>query len=301
MRILVIGASGFIGRYLVREIASDTGNEIHCTFRNRLPADDTNHWYQVELTEQLALEKLFSIIQPEVVVHLAAMADVGTAERERDTATAVNVTATAEIARHCESLGARLVFVSTEYVFDGERGFYGELDTPNPTTHYGRTKRAAEEAVEMLASRWSVLRTSIVYGWPAPGGRNYATRLLGRLQSGETVNASTHVMRSPVYVEHLAEGLAKLTEEHHPGIHHVAGRDWVSMYDFARAVAGEFGLDKAQIRPTADPPTGPDRLGLDCTATMRRLGLEHFGLRDGLARMLEAGRARGPEFEAFGP
>ena len=299
MRVLLIGASGFIGRYLVKRLSATPEREVFCTFHARPPGDDANHWYQLKLTDPVRLEKLFGFIQPDVVVHLAAMADVGTAEREPAMATAVNVAATSEIARLCESQSARLVFVSTEYVFDGQRGFYREDDSPNPTTHYGRTKWEAEQEVAWLASLWSVLRTSIVYGWPEPGRRNFVPSLIERLQGGQPYSGSTEAMRTPVYVEHLVDGIAKLVEDSHPGIHHVAGRDWVSMYDFALAVADGFGLDRELVVP-ANTPQGtqlaftpnPDRLGLDCTRTMSVLGIPHFGLADGIAAMRAAGSGR---------
>lgn len=293
MRVLIVGASGFIGRYLARRLGSDGRRQVYCTFRSRPPGDDRNHWYQLELTDSMGLEKLFSLIRPDTVVHLAAMADVGTAEREREQATAVNVTATGAIAGLCEESGANLVFVSTEYVFDGQSGLYGEEDLPNPTTHYGRTKLAAEYAVARLSGRGAVLRTSIVYGWPAPGRRNFVPYLVERLRRGEAYAAGTEVMRSPIYVEHLAEGIAGLAQDFHPGVHHLAGRDWVSMYDFALAVADAFGLDRTLVKPinsdTANPDTAnPDRLGLDCADTVRRLGLEQAGLAEGLAAMRES-------------
>ena len=295
MRVLVIGASGFIGRYLVKRFSASPESEVFCTFHARPPGDDANHWYHLELTDPVMLEKLFGLIQPDVVVHLAAMADVGTAEREPAMATAVNVAATSEIARLCNSHNARLLFVSTEYVFDGERGFYREDDTPNPTTHYGRTKWEAEQEVAWLAYGWNVIRTSIVYGWPAPGRRNFVPSLIGRLRGGQPYSGSTEVMRTPVYVEHLVDGITNLVEEFRPGIHHVAGRDWVSMYDFALAVADGFGIDRELVLPANAPqgtqPTStskPDRLGLDCARTMSLLGIPHFGLADGIAAMRAA-------------
>ncbi len=285
MRVLVIGASGFIGRYVSRRLVA-SGHAVFSTYNSRPPADDGASWHRVEITDPAAMDALFSLAQPEVVVHLAAMADVGTAERNPHVATHVNATATETIARLCERYAARLVFISTEYVFDGQRGPYTEADTPAPTTQYGRTKFAAERSVADLVSNWSILRTSIVYGWPAPGRRNFVPMLVERLRNGEPYRGSTNVFRSPVYVEHLVDGIERLVETEDTGVHHIAGSDWVTMYEFAVAVAAKFGLDTSLVIPGTDPMD--DRLGLDCARTMSALGLPHPGLDDGLAVMRAA-------------
>ena len=309
MRVLIVGASGFIGRHLVRRLGRKPDRQIVGTYLSRPPGDDAHSWLQVELTDSAGIERVFRLARPDAVVHLAAIADVGTAERDPERATAVNVTATASIARLCNLLGAKLIFVSTEYVFDGKRGYYREDESPIPTTHYGQTKWEAEQEVASLTTRWSVLRTSIVYGWPEPGQRNFAPWLLEHLKSGQTYNAPTDVYRTPVYVKHLTDGIAKLVDEEHTGIHHVAGADWVSMYDFAAAIAQAFHLDRGLVEPSGPIPTGlpgvggqgdadgsrsPDMLGLDCAETMRLLGLAHPGLTEGI----EALRTDSPHGDA---
>jgi dTDP-4-dehydrorhamnose reductase len=305
LRVLIIGASGFIGRHLVRRLSTEYGRAISGTFWSRTPPDDGNVWYQTDLMDPTALDQVFQSAGPDVVVHLAAVADIGTAERDPQRATAVNVVATSAIARLSEAGGARLVFISTECVFGGERGYYREDESPRPTTHYGRTKWEAEQEVAKLAFRWSTLRTSIVYGWPEPGRRNFAPWLIDRLGNGHSYNGAANVYRTPIYVEHLVDGIAKLVHGDYPGIHHVAGRDWVSMYHFASVIAQAFDLDRDLVIRTGlesggdlgtDPPTdstasaNSDLLGLDSTQTMRRLELDHPSLAEGI----EAMRARAP-------
>ena len=289
LRVLVIGGSGFIGRYLVRRLGEASRHDIRATYRSRPPPADGNSWRWVELTDTDALAGLFRQSRPEVVVHLAAMADVGACEREPGVAAAVNVDATSAIARLSQQHGARLVFVSTEYVFDGSKGFHAEDDAPSPNTHYGRTKHDAEQAVADLGDLGAIVRTSIVYGWPLQAHRNFAPWLIERLRSGQPYHGATGVLRTPVYVEHLVDGIVRLVEKHHAGIHHIAGRDWVSMCDFAQAVAEGFGLDHWLVIPdeSAVNRGAGDRLGLNCARTMQRLGLGHPGLMEGIAAMQE--------------
>ncbi|MCE2501193.1 MAG: SDR family oxidoreductase [Dehalococcoidia bacterium] len=296
MQVLVIGASGFIGRHLMRHLAGAQHGVVAGTFLSRDPANDGNSWYQVEVTDPAGLENVFRAVRPEVVVHLAALADVATAEREPQRATAVNVDGSTFVAGLTEQHRAKLVYISTEYVFPGETGYYPEDAIPHPTTQYGTTKLEAEREIARLCSRWSVLRTSIVYGWPEPGQRNFAPWLLTSLRSGNTYRARTDVYRTPVYVEHLVEGIAALAAGDYYGTFHLAGKDWVSMYDFARSFAREFDLDINLIVPTSATTGGTesshpeqrehgvnqDLLGLDSTRTTNALGLPYFGLADGI-------------------
>ena len=292
MRVLIIGASGFIGYYLGQRLQAVPGYVVTGTLFTDTPQAQSYTWHRVELTEREQLAQVFKLTKPDVVVHLAALADVREAEAHPARATAVNVGGTSSIAQLCVQHQAKLIFVSTEYVFSGERGYYREDDAPQPTTHYGRTKWEAEQEIARLSSPWSILRTSIVYGWPPAGHRNFVPVLIDRLQNGHPYHGRTDVYRTPIYVEHLTEGIVKLVDGEYPGIHHVAGQEWVSMYQFASAVARVFHLDSRLVVPTgetSEPSSGtnvqrrseadssPDKLGLDCTRTVQLLGLRQAG------------------------
>ncbi len=301
MRVLIIGASGFIGHYLLRRPRRESEYEVTSTYNSRSPQDIDHSWYRLEITDHQRLDQVFRQARPDVVVLLAAIADVGTAERAPAQATEVNVDGAAQVARLSAQHHARLVFLSSEYVFSGEGGNYREDDSPNPITHYGRTKFQAEQAIAREASKWSIVRTSLVFGWPLIGRQNLATRIMDRLKNGSTFDGHVTTYRTPIFVEHLTEGIVQLIARYHPGIYHLAGADWVNMYQFASTIAEVSGLDSSLVTPIqalmevpskTDPSYGiepdhrPDMLGLDCRKTCERLGLCAFGLVAGVEEML---------------
>lgn len=301
MRVLIIGASGFIGHYLQRRLLQKSGFDITGTYNSRTPADVDQSWCPLEITDHNRLNQIFLEARPEVVVLLAAIADVKTAEMGPGRATEVNVDGARQVARLCTKYHARLIFLSSEYVFRGDRGNYQENDEPDPNTQYGHTKWQAELAVADEASQWSIVRTSLVYGWPIIGRRNLATVIVDRLKNGETFEGDTGTYRTPIYVEHLTEGITQLVTSYHPGIFHIAGTDWMNMYQFGHSVAEVFGLDSSLVNPVPvlaglppenSPPEEveqglrPDILGLDCTQTNHKLGLHAFSVVTGLQEML---------------
>ena len=301
MRILVIGASGFIGHYLLRRLRQNADYEVTGTYNARAPEDIDQYWHRLEITDHQRLEQVFLQARPDVVVLLAAIADVGTVERAPERATEVNVDGAAQVARLCTQHHARLIFLSSEYVFSGDRGNYREDDVPDPNTHYGRTKWQAELAVSSETSQWSIVRTSVVYGWPLNGRRNLATSIIDRLKNDETYGGNTDSYRTPIYVEHLTEGILELVTNYHQGICHIAGDDWMNMYQFACEVAKSLDMDSSLVTPvpvldSTPTKTGssgeserdvrPDILGLDCTQTSQRLGLRAFDVITGLQEML---------------
>jgi len=295
MKVLIIGASGFIGHYLERRLLQNSGFDVKSTYNSRAPEGINQSWYPLEITNHDRLEQIFLEVRPEVVVLLAAIADVKTVEMDQERATEVNVDGARQVSRLCTQHNARLIFLSSEYVFRGDRGNYQEDDSPNPNTHYGSTKWQAELAVAEEASQCSIVRTSLVYGWPLAGRRNLATVIIDSLKNGEPYEGDTSTYRTPIYIEHLTEGIMQLVANYHPGTFHIAGTDWINMYQFGHAVAGVFGLDSRLVHPvpvSADLLSGnatsnrPDKLGLDCTQTNQRLGLRCFSVDNGLQEML---------------
>jgi dTDP-4-dehydrorhamnose reductase len=290
-RLLIIGASGFLGQYLLQHLQGFPGHQVSGTYHTTMPQIQGCSWHQVDVTDPEQLGEVFQLTRPEVVAHLAAMADVNQCQRMPQQSTEINVRGTEYITRLCALHRAKLVFLSTEYVFSGDQGYYREDDSPQPTTHYGQTKWEAEQAVAREAEWWSILRTSLVYGWPMAANRsNLVTRLLDSLRSGRPFYGYTDMYRSPVYVEDVVEGIIKLAQGDYPGVHHVAGPEWMNIGEFARTVAEVFDLNQDVLMLTPTPPEEvdsprPRRLGLDSTRTLRLLGIQPLDMVSGLKQM----------------
>jgi dTDP-4-dehydrorhamnose reductase len=252
VRVAVTGANGLVGGDAVALLAGR--HEVLALGRGprRLPAG-AYRWSSAELgTGEVgcALREF----RAEAVLHAGALTDVDGCERDPVGAWRANVDGTAEVALACRELGARLVALSTDYVFDGEAGPYGEDDVPNPRGVYARTKRAGEEAALLLAPDCAVARVAVVYSGRPGAKPTFSTQIVEKLSRGEPVRAFSDQLVSPTLALNAAEmTLELLLETDYRGVLHTAGATVLDRVDFARRLACRFGLE-GEIVPvrTAD-------------------------------------------------
>jgi len=266
MRIAITGANGLLGGEAVAQAAVD--HEVLALGRGpcRLPAG-RYAWASADLADGRSLEAALLAFRPEAVLHAGAATDVDGCEREPAMAWRTNVGGTEQAARACAALGARLVAVSTDYVFDGEAGPYAEEDLPNPRGVYARTKRCGEEAALLLDPGCAVARVAVVYGG-TPGARpTFASQVVEKLSRGEPVKAfSDQLVSTTLASSGAARCLELLLETRYAGVLHLSDATVVDRVEFARRVAARFGLS-GQIIPvkTAEvklPAPRPLRGGL---------------------------------------
>lgn len=283
-RALVIGASGLVGGYLLVVLA-ERGHRVWGTFRSsRAP-----HLVPLDVLDREGVTSVVRRLRPDVVFHPAAIADVEWCERHPDESFRVNVTGLGHVIDAAVSAEARVVYFSTEYVFDGSAGPYSEEDAPHPLSVYGRHKLAGEAMVLERVPGGLALRTTVVYGWERRG-KNFVQRLMAELGAGRQVRVPVDQVSSPTYVVDLVEAACELAERGCAGVYHVAGTQRADRHTFALAVAETFGLDRRLIVgvPTADfgqKAPRPLRAGLDVARLRRRLGWAPSGYGEGLARM----------------
>lgn len=245
MRLLVTGTSGLLGSVLVKR-ASENGNEVFAS--HKMESNNGENLRILDLSKKESVTKVVQNAKPNAVIHAAAMADVDKCEEERELAYIINSEGTKNVAEACKSVGAFLVYISTDYVFDGLKGFYSESDYTKPIGWYAITKFKGEEYVRQRLDNFCIARTSVVYGWGRKQRFNFATWLLDNLRKGKQVNVLTDQYVSPTYNCNLADMLLEIAERSINGVLHTAGASRVSRYNFALKLANVFGLDTNLIR-----------------------------------------------------
>jgi dTDP-4-dehydrorhamnose reductase len=225
MRILVTGSKGQLGRELTRVLA---GHEVVGT---DLP--------ELDIRNAAAAMRLVREIRPEVVIHAAALTDTRRCEDDPELAHQVNALGTANVALACRETGAALVYVSTNEVFDGQKGEpYLESDEPNPVNAYGRSKLAGEEQVRSLLDGYWVVRTAWLYG---EGAGNFPSKILAAAAERGELSVVTDEIATPTWARDLAAAIASLVGHALYGIYHFTNSGECSRYEWAREVYGRMG------------------------------------------------------------
>jgi dTDP-4-dehydrorhamnose reductase len=243
MRLLVTGGAGMLGQ-AVAAAATRLGHDVVALSRAELDVTDADH-----------VRRVVAAAEPRAVVNCAAWTDVDGAETAEAAATAVNGDGAGNVARAAAEVGARIVHVSTDYVFDGEREHAGggggepwiESDPVNPLGAYGRSKLAGEEQVAAATPEHAIVRTAWLYG---AGGRNFVDTMLALGDERDEVSVVTDQVGSPTWTVHLAEGLVELAERGDDvGILHATGGGSCSWYELAVEVFDRAGM-RCRVLPT---------------------------------------------------
>jgi len=245
MKLFITGGSGLLG-YRIAELALERGYDVYSGYcHNRAPINPV----KIDLANSASIFKALEEIKPDVIMHTAALTDVDMCEKDKELAFKINVEGTKAIANAARKLNAFLIYVSTDYVFDGSRGMYKEDDETNPINHYGYTKLLGEKYC--LDRDYCIARTCVIYGAkPASGKVNFVLWLINKLKNGEKVGIVTDQYITPTLNTNLAKMMLEIAERKIKGIFHLAGATRVSRFEFAEAVADEFELDESLITPS---------------------------------------------------
>ena len=292
MKVLITGANGFLGHYLVG-LLLQKGYEVIATGKgnNRLPFGNSEKFVYTEMdfTNPFVVNDIFDTHKPEIVVHAGAISKPDECELNRKEALRINTEGTVTMLSNAAKHKCFFIFISTDFVFDGEAGMYTEVDNPNPVNFYGKTKLVAEEAVKRYDFDWAIVRTVLVYGKAMAGRSNILTIVKEKLEKGEAYSVVDDQVRTPTYVEDLAAGIIAIMEKRACGIYHLSGINILTPYEMACKTADFLGLDKSLIkRVTAEsfsqPAKRPARTGFIIDKARRELAYSPVSFLEGLKR-----------------
>ncbi len=250
-KLLITGASGLLGRSLVKHCASRFN--VTGTYLNREFKPDNCRLYKLDLTDNAELENLLDQIRPAVVIHTGGISSIEYCEKHQQEAEEVNYRATAQLAAFCTQRGIRLVYLSTDMVFDGEKGDYSETDNPSPINHYGQTKFLAEKAIGEICENYAIARINLVYGHGEAVKKTITDRILIAKWSGKPYPVYMNQVRSPISLDVASRALRELAEGEYQGVVHLGGKEASDRWNFAVKLITFMKIDPTIIEEAELP------------------------------------------------
>lgn len=269
-RVLITGATGLLGRAVYKEFQQSNWHTVGCGFRRARPKFE-----QVNLLDSEAVHHLIHDFQPHVIVHCAAERRPDVVESQPDAASQLNVGASGNLAKEAAAIGAFLIYISSDYVFDGTNPPYTEEDIPSPLNLYGKTKLDGEKAVLENNLGAAVLRIPVLYGEVEKLEESAVTVMFDKVQFGnKSANMDHWQQRFPTHVKDVASVCRQLAEKRMldpsiKGTFHWSGNEQMTKYEMACAIADAFNLPSSHLRPITDSPVigaqRPKNAQLDCS------------------------------------
>ena len=240
-QVLITGASGQLGSALYSQLATKFNLIL-----TDLNGNSDESILKLDITNHSELDIFFSKYAPEIVINLAAFTDVDRCEQQPDLAQEVNYNSVKLLAKYCS---CRFIQISTDYVFDGKNGPYGEEDKTSPINIYGKTKLAAEKFVEQNFKDWCILRTNVLFDYQKGTKASFIKWIIDSLKNGQKINVVDDQFNNPTWTNDFAKIIRLVIERDMKGLYHYGGADYLNRYDFALMIAEAFNLDYKLINP----------------------------------------------------
>jgi dTDP-4-dehydrorhamnose reductase len=247
-RILIIGSNGMLGQRLAEFFNSDK-IELKCASVESESLIPGVAYTQLDIRQKNKVRELILDFFPDFIINTAAYTNVDKSETEKELAWKINVNGVENIALYAWTVDAHLIHLSSDYIFDGRNGPYSELDKPNPIGYYGRTKLASENSIRISGTRFTIIRTNILYGIAKYGRPDFVKWVINSLQANELIRIVTDQTGNPTYIDDIVTAINKVIEFKKEGIYNIGGIEILSRFDFTLRIAEYFNLDKKLIQP----------------------------------------------------
>ena len=289
-RVLIIGCNGLLGQKVTELFVRGSSYTIALASLEPQPLQQfpSVNYVQFDMTSKKEVRQLVYGAEPNVIINCAAMTNVDACENERELAWKINVGGLENLIEAARRNNARIVHVSSDYIFDGKSGPYTEEDRPEPLSYYGKTKLAGENALRASGLDFFIARTMVLYGY-APGTKmNFALWLLQNLEKKTPVKVVDDQYGNPTLADDLAYGIMRGVELDRTGIYNIAGREIVQRHEFATRLARAFGYDPALITPIKtsslkQPAARPLKSGFITLKAEVELGIKPSNVDEGIA------------------
>ena len=291
MKVVVVGSNGLLGQTLLKQLLNTNYSVVAFSKgRNRFPIDKGYDYFNIDVTNFDSLKQTIKTVKPNFVINAAAITNVDFCEDNKDLCDAVNVDAVKELIKVCSELTIHLIHISTDFIFDGKKGTYKEIDTPNPINYYGKSKLLAEKHLTKSTIDYTILRTILVYGKVTEMNKSNIVLWIKRaLENKEKVTIVDDQFRMPTYVEDLAKACLLTIEKQLKGIYNISSNKLMSIYEMALEIAEVFNFDKSLIIPISTEAlnqraTRPPKTGFNLEKSIKELNFQPKTFKEDLQR-----------------